>query len=147
MKRLLLSVLIISISIWSSFAQSENDFIIVDELEEGYPKIKQKYRENQQVYQILNEETVALEQISKAIRQSEIDELHIYTQTKPGEIIFKNISITPENVGSFSSDLETWSLTVFKSVVIHSDDVFDGDEGQLLRERLEETAGLLFETQ
>jgi len=146
MKRLLLVVLIISISFFSAFAQSLNDFIIIDELDEGYPKIKKKYHENKQVYQI-NEESVALEQISKAIRQTEIDELHIYTQTKPGEIIFKNLSITPDNVGSFSSDLETWSLNVFKSVVIHSDDVFDGDEGQLLREKLEETAGLLFETQ
>ena len=77
----------------------------------------------------------------------QIEDLHIYVLTKPGAIVFNSIAVTPNNVNDLSADLKTWSKNVSNQVVIHSEVVFAGDEGILLKQSLEDITGLIFTTQ
>ncbi len=51
------------------------------------------------------------------------------------------------DVDGVAEELKVLSNFVSKTVVIHSDHVFMGEEGQLLKQQLEEITGLLFTTQ
>ena len=81
------------------------------------------------------------------LRGKQIENLHIYAPTKPGAIVFSSIAITSYDVEEAAEELKALSNFVGNSVVIHSEVVFNGDEGQLLKQKLEEITGLLFTTQ
>jgi len=86
-------------------------------------------------------------QISNSLENLKIEDLHIYVLTKPGAIIFNSIDVTTDNVDDLSDDLKILNRYVTNQVVIHSTIVFSGDEGILLKQRLEEITGLVFTTQ
>ena len=126
-----------------AFSQSYSDFIVIDEIVENITQLKAEFDDQPNDGTSLN----AIKQISNAAEMLQIENLHIYVPTKPGAIVFNSIAITTINVDDLAEELKEWSNVVTNQVVIHSEVVFTGDEGNLLKQRLEEITGLVFTTQ
>ena len=131
----------------SSFSQSYKDFFVIDEIAENITELRSEFGHRPNVYWTDGTTVNAVEQISNAASGLQIENLHIYTPTKPGALVFSSIAITPDKVDEIAEILKAWSNVVTKQVVIHSDIVFTGDEGTLLKQRLEEITGLVFTAQ
>jgi len=86
----------------------------------------------------------APEQIAQAISNFQLEELHIYVNTKPGAMVFGSVAITMESVDVFAKDFSAWKQNVRQRVIIHSDVVFEGQQGEQLKQRLEAITGLEF---
>ncbi len=95
-------------------------------------------------YVTQGDELKAPAQIANAIAHKQLEELHIYVATKPGAMVFNNIALTAETVDLFAKDLASWKQNVRQRVVVHGEFVFDGEEGQALKQRLEAITGLQF---
>jgi len=81
--------------------------------------------------------------ITKELKESSYDEVHLYILTKQGSIIFDEINLIPENIQEYSGDFNEWkSLTKpeFK-IVIHSEDLTSGEEGLFLVKKITEFTG------
>ncbi len=143
LSRLTLSV-ILMLSMASAYSQTYPVFIVIDEITEDLDQLKSEYRDQPHVYFINGFEPNAIEQFAIATDKLQIGELHIYTATKPGAIVFNSIAITPSSLAEVTPALKEWSGVVSNKVVIHSEVVFTGDEGILLKQQLEEITGLIF---
>ena len=130
-----------------AFSQSYSDFIVIDEIVENITQLKAEFDDQPNVYWTDGTSLHAIKQISNAAELLQIENLHIYVATKPGAIVFNSIAITTINVDDLAEELKEWSNVVANQVVIHSEVVFTGDEGNLLKQRLEEITGLVFTTQ
>ena len=130
-----------------AFSQSFSNFIVIDEIAENMTQLKSEFSDQANVYWTDGTALNAIEQISNAAKLLQIENLHIYVPTKPGAIVLSSIAITSDNVGDVAEHLTAWSNIVTNQVVIHSEVVFTGDEGNLLKQRLEEITGLVFTTQ
>jgi hypothetical protein len=92
---------------------------------------------------ILPEVGNPLKFITKELKESSYDEVHLYILTKQGSIIFDEINLIPENIQEYSGDFNEWkSLTKpeFK-IVIHSEDLTSGEEGLFLVKKITEFTG------
>lgn len=92
---------------------------------------------------ILPDEGNPLKFITKELKESTYDEVHLYLLTKQGSIIFDEINIIPENIQEYSGDFSAWkSITKpeFK-IVIHSEDLASGQEGLFLVKKITEFTG------
>ena len=134
-------------SVALSFSQSYTDFIVVDEIADNYAQLETEFRGQPNVYWTDGSSLNTIAQISNASGALQIENLHIYVPTKPGAIVFSSIAITTTNIDEMEADLKVWSKVVTGNVVIHSEVVFTGDDGTLLKQRLEEITGLVFTTQ
>jgi hypothetical protein len=143
----ILFVIILLCPIFSVFSQSFTDFFVIDEIAENYTQLQSEFGNQPNVFWTNGTAVNAVEQISNASRGMKIANLHIYAPTKPGALVFNSIAITPNDVDDVAELLKAWSNVVTKQVVIHSEVVFSGDEGSLLKQRLEEITGLVFTTQ
>lgn len=96
-----------------------------------------------QVVITLPDEGNPLKFIANKLKQSQYDEIHLYVLTKPGSIIFDEINITPENFGDYSADFSEWkSISKPEStIIIHSENLISGQEGQLLINKIKEFTG------
>lgn len=128
-------------------SQSYSDFIVIDEIAEDMSELKSEFGNQANVYWIVGTSVNAIHQISTATEAIQIENLHIYVPTKPGAIVFSSIAITSENIQEVENELAAWSNLVSSKVVIHSEVVFTGDEGALLKRRLEEITGLIITAQ
>ena len=91
----------------------------------------------------LPDEGNPLKFITKELKGSNFDEVHLYLLTKQGSIIFDEINIIPENIQEYSGDFSGWkSITKpeFK-IVIHSEDLVSGQEGLFLVKKITEFTG------
>jgi hypothetical protein len=129
------------------FSQSVSDFIVIDEIADNMTQLEAEFKEQPNVYWTDGNSVNALSQIAFACEGKQIENLHIYVPTKPGAIVFSSIAITSNDVGEVAEELKVLSNFVSKTVVIHSNHVFMGEKGQLLKQQLEEITGLLFTTQ
>jgi hypothetical protein len=127
------------------FAQTSNDFIVVDEIAENAVSLKRDYN-GKNTYFTSGIDTDAISQISNAIKNKHIENLHIYVATKPGAIVFNSLSVINSNVIKFASELALWKSNVSGEIIIHSDVVFIGEEGVELKHELERLTGLTFTT-
>lgn len=146
LSRLTLSVFLLC-WITTAFTQTYPVFIIVDEIAEDLDQLKSEFSNQPNVYFINGFSPNAIEQFAGAAENLHIDELHIYAATKPGAIVFNSVAINPGSLPEVSPALKEWSGVVNNKVVIHSDVVFTGDEGILLKQGLEEITGLPFSSQ
>ncbi len=146
LSRLTLSV-ILMLSMASAYSQTYPVFIVIDEITEDLDQLKSEYRDQAHVYFINGFEPNAIEQFAIATEKLQIEELHIYAATKPGAIVFNSIAITSGSLIELTPALKEWSKVVSNKVVIHSEVVFTGEEGTLLKQQLEEITGLIFSTQ
>jgi len=131
----------------NAFSQVISDFIVIDEIADNMTQLQAEFKDQPNVYWTDGTTINALRQIAIASEGMQIENLHIYAPTKPGAIVFSSIAITSYDVEEVAEELKALSNFVSKSVVIHSEVVFNGEEGQLLKQKLEEITGLLFTTQ
>ncbi len=132
----------------NAFSQKQSNFIILDQIAENNLMLEKQFIEQKSVfYKTDGIESNAIKQISKVIQTVNVNVLEIYVPTKPGAIVFSSIAILPQNVDEFASELRTWKSHVSKEVIIHSQVVFNGEDGALLKQRLEEITDLIFNTQ
>jgi hypothetical protein len=146
LSRVALSILFLC-WITTAFSQAYPVFRIIDELAEDMDQLTTEFENQANVYFIRGFSPNALEQFSTAADNLQIEELHIYTATKPGAIVFNSIAITSGSLIELTPALKEWSRVVSNRVVIHSEVVFTEEEGILLKQQLEEITGLLFSTQ
>jgi len=81
--------------------------------------------------------------IANELKKSLYDEIHLYLLTKPGSIIFDEINILPENIQMYSAEFSEWK-SIGKpelKVIIHSDNLTSGQEGELLVKKITEFTG------
>jgi len=128
-------------------AQPASEFIVVDEIADNITQLQDEFEGQANVFWTDGNSLNALEQISAALEGRQIENLHIYVPTKPGAIVFSSLAITSMDVYELSEELNVLGNYVSNSVVIHSDVVFNGEEGQLLKQRLEEVSGIVFTVQ
>ena len=121
-----------------AFSQSYTDFIVIDEIADNYSQLESEFSGQSNVYWTDGDSPTAIAQISNTGREIQIENLHIYVPTKPGAIVFSSIAITNQNIDELAQQLSAWSNLVTSQVVIHSEIVFTGDKGILLKQRLEE---------
>lgn len=143
----LIPLTILLLSVVNAFSQSNTEFIIIDEIAENAEQLKAEFANQSNVYITDGISPNALGQISNSIENLQIEDLHIYVLTKPGAIVFNSLAVTLNNMDDWSTDLQALSSYVTNKVIIHSELVFSGEEGILLKERLEEITGLAFITE
>jgi hypothetical protein len=119
---------------------------VIDEIADDITSLISEFGDQSNVFVTEGFSPNALVQIANSIVQLQIEDLHIYALTKPGAIVFNSIAVTPDNEDEWSSDLKDWGRNVTNKVVIHSEVVFTGEEGSLLKQRLETITGLVFTT-
>ncbi len=126
----------------SAFSQSTSEFIVIDEIAENLSVAESQYLGHTNVFHTNGIKSGALEQISVALKNVEVDVLHIYVSTKPGALVFNSHALIPETLSEFSKELSNWRSSVSQEVIIHSENVFTGTQGELLKQMLEELTGL-----
>lgn len=141
---LLITLLGVSVNL---FSQTAEDLIIIDEIADDITELIAQYSDHPQVYVTDGNTPDALRQISAQLVELRIEDLHIFVPTKPGAIVFSSIALTPENLEELPFDLTDWTEVISGKVIIHSDVVFSGEEGQLLKQVLESRTGLEFISQ
>ena len=129
------------------FSQSNQDLIIIDEIADDFPELLAEYDNHPNVYVTDGDTPDALSQITDQLVNLRIEDLHIYVPTKPGAIVFSSIALTSENLEELPFDLTDWTIVISGKVVIHSEVVFSGEEGQVLKQQLEARTGLIFISQ
>lgn len=129
------------------FSQSLEDLIIIDESADHYTELQAEFGNRANVYFTDGNTPDALRQITDQLVDLRIRDLHIYVPTKPGAIVFASIVITWESVDELPLELTDWTEVISGKVVIHSEAVFTGDEGQILKHELESKTGLAFVSQ
>ncbi len=137
-------ITILMFTVVKTFSQSNSVFIVIDEIADNVTQLKSEFSNYSNLYVTNGISPDAVKQISISMEELQIEDLHIYVLTKPGAMIFNSIAVTADNVDDWSVDLKSWSKNVTNKVVIHSEVVFSGDEGNLLKQRLEDITGLLF---
>jgi len=142
-RALLFFLLVVSVK---AFTQTSNNFIIIDEIADNVQVLEKQFEGHDNVYKTKGIETLAIGQISKAIKGKDIKNLEIYVATKPGAMVFSSAAITSQNVNQFSVELKEWKNAVSNNVIIYSDNVFSGENGMLLKQKIEEITGLVFTT-
>ncbi len=140
-------IAILLITVVHAFSQSNTEFFIIDEIADNAEQLISEFGNHSNVYVTDGISPNALGQVSNAIGSLQIDDLHIYVLTKPGAIIFNSIAVTMNNFNDWSPHLTSLNKYVANKVIIHSEIVFSGEEGTLLKEKLEEITGLVFTTQ
>ena len=130
-----------------AFSQTYSEFIVIDIIADNYAQLESEFSGQANVYWTDGNSPNAIEQISLTVSTLQIENLHIYAPTKPGAIVFNSIAITNHNLDELAEQLSAWSNLVTSQVVIHSEVVFTGDQGLLLKQRLEEITGLVFTMQ
>ncbi|MDX2432641.1 MAG: DUF4347 domain-containing protein [Bacteroides sp.] len=129
------------------FSQSLEDLIIIDESADNYTGLQAEFANQANVYFTDGNTPDALRQITDQLVDLRIRDLHIYVPTKPGAIVFASIALTWESVDELPLELTDWTGVISGKVVIHSEVVFTGDEGQILKQELESKTGLAFVSQ
>lgn len=129
------------------FSQSNEDIIIIDDIADDITELLATYANHPRVYVTDSDTPEELRQLSDQLVDLRIEDLHIYTPTKPGAIVFSAMVLSPGNLDILPFDLTDWTTVISGKVIIHSDLVFTGDQGQLLKEELESRTGLEFISQ
>lgn len=127
-----------------SMAQTSRDWVVIDEIADEIVQLNRQYEGRSNVFHIKGVEQSALLQVFNAIEDADVHDLHLYVPTKPGSIVFNTIALTPDNVDDFSDELSGWKTRMDGRVVIHSNVVFTGEEGDVLKRCLEKITGLEF---
>lgn len=91
----------------------------------------------------LPEEGNPISFISKELKRTLYDEIHLYLLTKPGSIIFDEINLIPESIRYYSVDFNEWkSITKPElKIIIHSENLTSGPEGEFLIQKIAEYTG------
>lgn len=147
MKNILFTIGLILLFVSHSNAQSpDKDFVIVGagSNDANLVQVQKRYAKKSNAYQIRETQVSPLKQIVKALDGRTVQDLHIYLESKAGEVIFTYVSITSKNVNESGELIMKWKSAVKGKVVIHSQAVFTTPAGIELRQQLENLSGLEF---
>lgn len=144
MKKLVLIFLLLS-SAFLSRSQNKLDFVIVDKTCAGWEQVADNFK-GQNALLVLTRIS-AIEQISDALADKKINDLHIFAAGKPGTIGFCNLALNSSNIFRQESFLSKWAASVSGKVVIHNSSVFTTVQGAELKLKLEQITGLTFDVQ
>lgn len=145
MKRIFIIFSILMSVVQSSNAQSSNSrFTIIDYLNPQLKELTVQINDESSLYVVGNSQVLAPDQITSALTNKHVEELHIYVSCKPGSMVFMNTAITTDNIRSFATALSVWKNHISKRVVIHNLDVFQSGKGAELKSNLEQITGLNF---
>jgi len=91
----------------------------------------------------LPEEGNPISFISKELKRTLYDEIHLYLLTKPGSIIFDEINLIPESIRNYSGDFNEWKIITKPElkIIIHSENLTSGPEGEFLIQKIAEYTG------
>ena len=144
--RNLITAFTISLISFTSFSQTNEDFIILDEVTENFEMMESLLSGQSNVYITHGESVNPIMQISNEIKNRKIEDLHIYTASKPGVLIFNHNEIHIRNIDTYAAQLANWNKHITGKVIFHSKDIFNGLDGILLKHRFESITGLIFTT-
>lgn len=125
---------------------SPRDYDVIDKIYENYQDMQASYTSANNALFIQKNKPHAIHQITEFVKGKHIKDLHIYVNCKPGSMVFNSIGITPERVDEFSSEFTEWQKCINGHVIIHSEQVFSGDHGQKLKNKLQQASNLSFIT-
>ncbi len=147
MKNILFTIGLILLFVSQSNAQSpDKDFVIVGagSNDANLVQVQKRYAKKSNAYQIRETQVSPLKQIVKALDGRTVQDLHIYLESKPGELIFNSMAITSKNVYECKELLAKWKSSVKGKVMIHSIVAFTTPAGTELKQQLEQLSGLEF---
>ncbi|MBN2817948.1 MAG: DUF4347 domain-containing protein [Bacteroidales bacterium] len=127
------------------YAQTSNDFTVVDEIADNVQNLQNKYKSNSNAFFTNGIEKNAVYQITEQLQSKSLENLHLYVAAKPGSIVFNSIALNIDNIDMYSNLLQTWSLFIHGTVFIHNPDVFNGEDGLTFKTKLETLTGLSFQ--
>ena len=116
--------------------------IVVDQLvTDRLNEIKDSFR-NERIL-ILPENGNPLSVITDELKGNAYSEIHIFALTKPGSIVFDEITILAENVNDYSDQLRQWKDFSAKTekIIIHSDILTSVPEGGVIIENISRLTG------
>ena len=126
-------------------AQQSTKLIVLDEMETNLKSHQEEFRGFSNVYVTSGIKQNALVQIAEAIGTQSVDQIEIYVMTKPGAIVFSSVVLNVKNLKFLESDLKQLATKVKTEIIIYADvNVFEGEEGVLLKAALESATGKTF---
>jgi Domain of unknown function (DUF4347) len=138
--------LIILIALCNSIKCQNNlsDFLIIEKNYFGKADLEKSMRNSENVF-FNNTTTPVIAQVEIILKGKMINNLHLLVQTENGKMIFENTVLSNANVANFSNYISVWKNSVKGKIIIHSNHIFSGEDGILLKQKLEEISGLPFE--
>lgn len=82
-----------------------------------------------------------LSAIAAELKAGAYSEIHIYALTKPGSIVFDEMSIIASEIANYESQFREWKNLSASSVTIHSDVLTSVPEGNVIVNRIAEYTG------
>jgi hypothetical protein len=81
--------------------------------------------------------------IADELRNGTYSEIHLYLLTKPGSLIFDELSILADNVADYALLFEEWKklLPLGATIIIHSDTLTSSPDGSLIVDKISEFTG------
>lgn len=145
---IIINILIIALfSTGICIGQSIEKFIVIDNQANNHEKLSKTFRKHKNVLKTNTIDTNVFAQMLLPLEYLQVEELHIYAETTPGKITFSNVSLTIDNINQYYKELENFSQSISKTIIIHSQDVFNDQVGQALKERMEDITGLIVSTE
>ncbi len=136
----------LAILLWSSWlsAQSGRAFTVVETTASERVNLRETHTNNPDVF--FNEAGKPSPYvILQMIMGKQVEDLHLYLDTRPGILRFSSGEIMMSNINDYKDFFADWSSYIKGKVIIHSKDLFTGESGEKLQKQLEEITGLRFE--
>ncbi len=131
----------------SVVANAQSYLVIIDESLENKEQVYSNQKSLKNVKILDGKNLSAPQQIVNSLKNDVIDDLHIYAPTKQGAIVFNSVSITTETVEYYAQQFLELESLVKNKVIVHSEVVFEGDEGAKLKLMLQKISGVEFISQ
>lgn len=140
--KLLRPIMVLVLLIPLSLSGQVSKLIVVDQLvTERLNEIKGLFL-NERIL-ILPEKGNPLAIITDELKGNTYSELHIFALTKPGSIVFDEVTILAENVNDYSDQFRQWKDFSGKTekIIIHSDVLTSVPEGRVIIENIARITG------
>jgi hypothetical protein len=142
---IILPVILIILNSNSYGQTNQADYLVIENNFPGKTEFEKSVKGSENIY-FNKSEIPVIYQLDSLLEGENINNLHLYLNTKPGEINFGKIILTPQNLSEYSDRLKGLKKLVSGRVIIHNNLVFTEEKGALLKQMLEEISGLHFET-
>jgi hypothetical protein len=142
---IVLTILLIMLNSAAYGQNDKTDFQVVEKTFIGSAAFEKSVKGSENFY-FNKSETPVLFQLDSLLSGKNINNLHLYISAKAGEINFGKFILTAENLTVYSVQLQNLKSLISGRVIVHSNLVFTGEKGALLKQKLEEISGLHFET-
>jgi len=136
-----ISFLLIFMFSMKGYSQSSNDFVFIENSVGDIKGLQESYSNNSQVYFNTNPKP-ALYVYGQILNDRTVNNLFIYVPTEPGLLMFGSGDVSAATIYTNTDFLSGLTANVNGSIIVRSEDVFNGSKGELLKEKLELLTGL-----